>query len=176
MSKRIRGIISFLLVFVLCFGMIPNVSAAEIGATESIIETEATEATTTETTAPPDETSPTETSAETTPPTEESVPPTTDATIPETEPEDDLPSDIVISSGVNAASTDDNGIMLAASTQNSIMLFDFADNGDYTSRLNSQLSVSYKPNGSGTTRTAYIKNLGWHFARYGNVPYADDLL
>ena len=176
MSKRIRGIISFLLVFVLCFGMIPNVSAAEIGATESIIETEATEATTTETTAPPDETSPTETSAETTPPTEESVPPTTDATIPETEPEDDLPSDIVISSGVNAAPTDDNGIMLAASTQNSIMLFDFADNGDYTSRLNSQLSVSYKPNGSGTTRTAYIKNLGWHFARYGNVPYADDPL
>ena len=50
MSKRIRGIISFLLVFVLCFGMIPNVSAAEIGATESIIETEATEATTNPTT------------------------------------------------------------------------------------------------------------------------------
>ena len=45
----------------------------------------------------------------------------------------------------------------AASTQGSILLFDFADNGDYTSRLNSQLSVSYKPNGSGTTRTAYIK-------------------
>ena len=64
----------------------------------------------------------------------------------------------------------------AASTQGSIMLFDFSDNGDYTSRLNSQLSVSYKPNGSGTTRTAYIKNLGWHFARYGNVPYADDPL
>ena len=36
--------------------------------------------------------------------------------------------------------------------------------------------MSYKPNGSGTTRTAYIKNLGWHFARYGNVPYADDPL
>ena len=62
----------------------------------------------------------------------------------------------------------------AASTQGSILLFDFADNGDYTSRLNSQLSVSYKPNGSGTTRTAYIKNLGWHFARYNNTPYADD--
>ena len=56
------------------------------------------------------------------------------------------------------------------------MLFDFSDNGDYTSRLNSQISVAYKPNGSGTTRTAYIKNLGWHFARYGNVPYADDPL
>lgn len=95
MTKRLRGIASLLLVFVLCFGMLPNLFVTEAG---------------------------------------------------------------------------------AASTQNGIMLFDFADNGDYTSRLNSQLSVSYKPNGSGTTRTAYIKNLGWHFARYGNVPYADDPL
>ena len=176
MTKRLRGFISFLLVLVLCFGMIPNVSAAEIGATESITETEATEATTAETTAPPDETSPTETSAETTPPTEESTTPTTEATIPVTEPDDDVFSDIVISSGVAAASTDDYGIMTAASTQSGILLFDFADNGNYTTVMNSQLTVSYKPNGSGTTRTAYIKNLGWHFARYNNVPYADDPL
>ena len=176
MTKRLRGFISFLLVLVLCFGMIPNVSAAEIGATESITETEATEATTAETTAPPDETSPTETSAETTPPTEESTTPTTEVTVPVTEPDDDVFSDIVISSGVAAASTDDYGIMTAASTQSGILLFDFADNGNYTTVLNSQLSVSYKPNGSGTTRTAYIKNLGWHFARYNNVPYADDPL
>ena len=176
MTKRLRGFISFLLVLVLCFGMIPNVSAAEIGATESITETEATEATTAETTAPPDETSPTETSAETTPPTEESTTPTTEVTVPVTEPDDDVFSDIVISSGVNAASTDEYGIMTAASTQSGILLFDFADNGNYTTVLNSQLAVSYKPNGSGTTRTAYIKNLGWHFARYNNVPYADDPL
>ena len=176
MTKRLRGFISFLLVLVLCFGMIPNVSAAEIGATESITETEATEATTAETTAPPDETSPTETTAETTPPTEESTTPTTEVIIPVTEPDDDVFSDIVISSGVAAASTDDYGIMTAASTQSGILLFDFADNGDYTSRLNSQLTVKYKPNGSGTTRTAYIKNLGWHFARYNNTPYADDPL
>ena len=176
MTKRLRGFISFLLVLVLCFGMIPNVSAAEIGATESITETEATEATTAETTAPPDETSPTETSAETTSPTEESTTPTTEATIPVTKPDDDVFSDIVISSGVAAASTDDYGIMTAASTQSGILLFDFADNGNYTTVLNSQLAVSYKPNGSGTTRTAYIKNLGWHFARYNNVPYADDPL
>ena len=52
-----------------------------------------------------------------------------------------------------------------ASTQKSIMLFDFADNGDYTTRLNYQVSCTYKPNGSGTTRTAYVKNMGWHFAR-----------
>ena len=63
-----------------------------------------------------------------------------------------------------------------ASTQKSIMLFDFADNGDYTTRLNYQVSCPYKPNGSGTTRTAYVKNMGWHFARYGGVAHADEPL
>ena len=52
------------------------------------------------------------------------------------------------------------------------MLFDFADNGDYTTRLNYQVTCAYKPNGSGTTRTAYVKNMGWHFARYGGVAHA----
>ena len=63
-----------------------------------------------------------------------------------------------------------------ASTQKSIMLFDFADNGDYTTRLNYQVSCTYKPNGSGTTRTAYVRNMGWHFARYGGVAHADEPL
>ena len=145
MTKRLRGFISFLLVLVLCFGMIPNVSAAEIGATESIMETEATEATTAETTAPPDETSPTETSGESTPPTEESTILSSEATSPTeaTEAEEEVFSDIVISSGVSAASTDDYGIMTAASTQSGILLFDFSDNGNYTTVLNSQLAVSY---------------------------------
>ena len=66
--------------------------------------------------------------------------------------------------------------MSVASTQNSIMLFDYADNGNYTTVLNYQVSVSYKPNGTGSTKTAYIKNMGWHFARYGGVPYPDDPL
>ena len=70
----------------------------------------------------------------------------------------------------------ENSIMALASTQNSIMLFDYADNGNYTTVLNSQVTCAYKPNGSGTTRTAYIKNMGWHFARYGGVAYADDPL
>ena len=175
MTKRLRGFISFLLVLVLCFGMIPNVSAAEIGATESIVETEATEATTAATTAPPDETSPTETSGETSPPTEEFTE-STQASVPVTDSEDGVFSDIGIQNEAAAASTDDYGIMTAASTQSGILLFDFADNGNYTTVLNSQLTVKYKPNGTGTTRTAYIKNLGWHFARYNNVPYADDPL
>lgn len=63
-----------------------------------------------------------------------------------------------------------------ASTQKNIMLFDFADNGDYTTRLNYQVSCAYKPNGRGTIRTAYVKNMGWHFARYGGVAYADEPL
>lgn len=73
-------------------------------------------------------------------------------------------------------SADENSIMALASTQNSIMLFDYADNGNYTTVLNSQVTCAYKPSGSGTTRTAYIKNMGWHFARYGGVAYADDPL
>ena len=73
-------------------------------------------------------------------------------------------------------SEDEYGVMALASTQSSIMLFDYADNGNYTTVLNSQVTCAYKPNGTGTTRTAYIKNLGWHFARYGGVAYADDPL
>ena len=70
----------------------------------------------------------------------------------------------------------DSSTWAIGSTQKSIMLFDFADNGNYTTVLNSQVACAYKPNGTGTTRTAYIKNLGWHFARYGGVAYADDPL
>lgn len=66
--------------------------------------------------------------------------------------------------------------MSVASTQNSIMLFDYADNGNYTTVLNYQVSVTYKPNGTDSAKTAYIKNMGWHFARYGGVPYPDDPL
>ena len=74
------------------------------------------------------------------------------------------------------SAAEDVAVMSIASTQNSIMLFDYADNGNYTTILNSQVACAYKPNGSGTTRTAYIKNLGWHFARYGGVAYPDDPL
>ena len=71
---------------------------------------------------------------------------------------------------------EDYAVMSIASTQTSIMLFDYADNGNYTTVLNSQVTCTYKPNGTDTTRTAYIKNMGWHFARYGGVAYPDDPL
>ena len=64
----------------------------------------------------------------------------------------------------------------SAATQTGILLFNYAGNGNYTTTLNSQLSVKYKPNGTDSSRTAYIKNLGWHHARYNNVAYPDDPL
>ncbi|CCX92494.1 putative uncharacterized protein [Firmicutes bacterium CAG:110] len=66
--------------------------------------------------------------------------------------------------------------MSVGSTQKSILLFDYADNGNYTTVLKSQVSCEYKPNGTGAARTAYIKNLGWHFARYGGIAYPDEPL
>ena len=78
--------------------------------------------------------------------------------------------------GAEAPISNTDDIAAYASTQNSILLFDYTDNGDYTTRLNSQIAVSYKLNGTGATKTAYIKNLGWHFARYNNTPYPDDPL
>lgn len=71
---------------------------------------------------------------------------------------------------------DDYAVMSVGSTQKSIMLFDYADNGNYTTVLKSQVSCEYKPNRTGAARTAYIKNLGWHFARYGGAAFPDEPL
>mgnify|MGYP005891144779 FL=1 len=159
--NHLRRIISLLLVLVLCFGLIPGVSAAEADTPGTDTQTEATGA---------EETVPT--STEDTHPTEEPHPET------ESEPEaSDAPADVPMDEpGLMDAASNGISTWSIGSTQKSIMLFDYADNGDYTTRLNSQVACAYKPNGSGTTRTAYIKNLGWHFARYGGVAYADDPL
>lgn len=147
--KHFRSVISLLLVFVLCFGMIPCAFAEEITSPDAAEDTTPTEA-------PPGESTEAPTESATVPPAEET-------TLPE-ESEDVDSDDRVLD------------VNTYASTQNSIMLFDYADNGDYTTRLNYQVSCTYKPNGSGTTRTAYVKNMGWHFARYGGVAYADEPL
>lgn len=120
-----------------------------VEATEAVVET----------------TSPEEIEEATEPSTEEPAEDSTEETEP---PAEDTPDE----------SKDDRnlGAEAYASTQKSIMLFDFADNGDYTTRLNYQVSCAYKPNGSGTIRTAYVKNMGWHFARYGGVAHADEPL
>ena len=105
---------------------------------------------------------------------------TEEATEPSTEePAEDSTEETEAPAEDTTDESEDNRLLGAeayASTQKSIMLFDFADNGDYTTRLNYQVSCTYKPNGSGTTRTAYVKNMGWHFARYGGVAHADEPL
>lgn len=146
--KHFQKFLCALMVLVLCFGMVPYAAATETEPTATM-ETvpEVTEGMTEATTEPPT----------TEPVVEETV-------SPETLPEDEF----LLDEGFD--------LMSVGSTQGSIMLFDYADNGDYTTRLNSQVSCAYKPNGSGTTRTAYIKNLGWHFARYGGVAHPDEPL
>ena len=173
---KLRKPLALVLVFLMFFSMVPFGYAAEMPASqfESGVDPP------TEESLPEDEapfTEPTITSSESDP---DSVP---EDTVPETEsaPETDSPEpsaeDVPLDGpGIMGVSPGDSSTWAIGSTQNSIMLFDFADNGNYTTVLNSQVACAYKPNGTGTTRTAYIKNLGWHFARYGGVPYADDPL
>lgn len=155
MKTNTKRLFCVLLTLILCLGLVPGVSAVEADTPETAPQTEATQA---ETIPPITDPEPTETLP---PETESTEPPPSE--VPEEEP------------GIMETVSETDMIPLA-STQNSIMLFDYADNGNYTTVLNYQVSCAYKPNGSGTTRTAYIKNLGWHFARYGGVPYADDPL
>lgn len=167
--NHLRRIISLLLVLVLCFGLIPGVSAAEVDTPGTDIPTDVTEET-----APPttEDTTPTEEPAQEKPPAEDSPPEESVSDAESTEPStEDVPQD---GPGVMGAIPNGTSTWAIGSTQKSIMLFDYADNGNYTTVLNSQVAVSYKPNGTGSTQTAYIKNLGWHFARYGGVAYADD--
>jgi len=169
--KHFRSVVSLLIVFVLCFGMIPCAFADEITTPTAPQSGEgsASEA------VPPntDQTPPPEESAA--PPEESTEPPSEEATEPM---EEDPTDETTLPEELDDLDSDDRllGAEAYASTQKSIMLFDFADNGDYTTRLNYQVSCAYKPNGSGTTRTAYVKNMGWHFARYGGVAHADEPL
>lgn len=173
---KLRKPLALVLVFLMFFSMVPFGYATEMPSSqfESGVDPP------TEESLPEDETPITEPTIASSEPDPDSVP---EDTIPETEPEpvtgssepsaEDVPQD---GPGIMGLSPGDSSTWAIGSTQKSIMLFDYADNGNYTTVLNSQVACAYKPNGSGTTRTAYIKNLGWHFARYGGVAYADDPL
>ena len=174
MKTLCKRLVSMLLVFVLVLGLMPSVYAATDEGT-----TPATEPATVETTVPtetaPDETSPATEATEATD--------ATDAPEPSSEPDQGQGQDAMqlyetanLDNAPLLMAASDDGIMLAASTQSSIMLFDYNDNGNYTSSLNSQITVKYKWNGTGSSLYCYLKNFGWHFARYGNVPYADEPL
>lgn len=170
MKTICKRLLSLLLVFVLVLGLMPSVYAATDDGTSPTTDT-----TVAETTAPSDPTEVTTSPAETTEETEpEGSTEPSEAETTESQQASGLSSDLQAS--VPAMMAADDGIMLAASTQSSIMLFDYSDNGNYTSSLNSQITVKYKWNGTGSSLYCYLKNFGWHFARYGGVPYADEPL
>ena len=166
MTKTRKRIVSFFLVLVLVMSMVPAAFAAEI-------ETEPEQAE--ETTALPPETTEATTEPEETEPPDPSVPPTeTEAQEEPSATEEPSADDVPIMGGLSMG---DVPMPLAMSgTDTGILLFNYADNGNYTTVLNSQIAVTYKPNGTGSAKTAYIKNMGWHFARYNNTPYPDNPL
>lgn len=164
-----RGFCLFL-VAVLLAGLVPCAFADEAMSTGEVEASEAATEAAEETTAPPETAVPSES---TEPPPETTEPPEatettgseTEVTEPEADPVEDAPEDAV----------EDDRLAAYASTVTNVLLFDKAS-PNYTTVLRSQVSVTYNPNGSDAAKTAYIKNLGWHFARYNNVPYEDDPL
>lgn len=164
-----RGFCLFL-VAVLLAGLVPCAFADEAMPTGEVEASEAATEAAEETTAPPETEVPSES---TEPPSETIEPPEetetteseTEVTEPEADPVEDASEDAV----------EDDRLAACASTVTNVLLFDKA-NPNYTTVLRSQVSVTYNPNGSDAAKTAYIKNLGWHFARYNNVPYEDDPL
>ena len=160
-----RGFCLFL-VAVLLAGLVPCAFAGEAMPTGEVEASEAATEAAEETMAPPETAVPSES---TEPPSETIEPPdateTTESETEVTEPEASPAEDAV----------EDDRLATYASTVTNVLLFDKAS-PNYTTVLRSQVSVTYNPNGSDAAKTAYIKNLGWHFARYNNVPYEDDPL
>lgn len=164
-----RGFCLFL-VAVLLAGLVPCAFADEAMPTGEVEASEAATEAAEETTAPSETAVPSES---TEPPSETTEPPEatetteseTEVTEPEADPVEDAPEDAI----------EDDRLATYASTVTNVLLFDKAS-PNYTTVLRSQVSVTYNPNGSDAAKTAYIKNLGWHFARYNNVPYEDDPL
>ena len=170
MRKIMKQGFCLFLVSVLLAGLVPCAFADEAKTSEEVEASEAATEAVEETTAPPETEVPSES---TEPPSETTEPPEatetteseTEVTEPEADPVEAAPEDAV----------EDDRLAAYASTVTNVLLFDKAS-PNYTTVLRSQVSVTYNPNGSDAAKTAYIKNLGWHFARYNNVPYEDDPL
>ena len=141
----------------------PCAFADEAKTSEEVEASEAATEAVEETTAPPETAVPSESTEP--PEATETTESETEVTEPEADPVEDAPEDAV----------EDDRLAAYASTVTNVLLLDKAS-PNYTTVLRSQVSVTYNPNGSDAAKTAYIKNLGWHFARYNNVPYEDDPL
>lgn len=164
-----RGFCLFL-VAVLLAGLVPCAFADEAMPTGEVEASEAATEAAEETTAPPETAVPSES---TEPPSETTEPPEATETTGSETGVTESEADSVEDAPENAV--EDDRLAAYASTVTNVLLFDKAS-PNYTTVLRSQVSVTYNPNGSDAAKTAYIKNLGWHFARYNNVPYEDDPL
>ena len=171
MILNLKRYISLLLVLMLLIGIIPTAYAAELPIDSIVPEETLSAAVETTVATEPEESGESTDPTEPTDPTDPTVPAEVTGSTEVTEPTEPAGDDPML-----LTDSDDYGIMTAATTSGSIMLFDYSDNGNYTSSLNSQITVKYKWNGSGSTLTCYLKNFGWHFARYGGVAYADEPL
>ena len=160
MILNLKRYISLLLVLMLLIGIVPTVNAAELDSERTLPEETVSEETEQTERAEPTELTESTDNSEPTDPTE----PTEPTEAPNEDPgEDDM----------ELLAEADYAITLAASTTSNVLLFDQAS-PNYTTYLSSQISVTYKPNGTDSSKTAYIKNLGWHFARINGVSYPDD--
>lgn len=164
-----RGFCLFL-VAVLLAGLVPCAFADEAMPTGEVEASEAATEAAEETTAPPETAVPSES---TEPPSETTEPPEATETTGSETGVTESEADSVEDAPENAV--EDDRLAAYASTVTNVLMFDKAS-PNYTTVLRSQVSVTYNPNGSDAAKTAYIKNLGWHFARYNNVPYEDDPL
>ena len=73
------------------------------------------------------------------------------------------PKQLIAEEGEPVEYPPDEEIMLLSATTGNLMFFNLSK-PDYTVRMNTQVAVSYQENGNGPVRTAYIKNIGWHYA------------
>ena len=166
MKTLCKRLLSLLLVFVLVLGLMPSVYAATDQGTSPTTET------TTETTIPeetgegtvsdgntekePDETISTVSTEESTQNPDE----TTGNENNIVENDSVISDDTILSPGpAKFSSVSNDYAVMAAATESGYALFDYTGSG-YTTRLSSQLAITYKPYGTGSSKTAYLKNLG----------------
>ena len=171
MCRSIKRTISLLLALVLLFSLSPAVFAVGTDMQEEPMEITVT---TVKPTEQPEES--TESTEATPQPTEEHV----DFSFSESDSKDETteaetiteesqtaplftPQQRIAEEGEPVEDVTNEDIMLLSATTGNLMFFNLSK-PDYTVRMGTQIAVTYPENGNGTLRTAYIKNIGWHYA------------
>ena len=157
MKTKWQKLLSLVLVVLMLLSMLPMVYAA--GTSES---TDATETSKSAPSEPADKGAPSESAEDTLSQSSKSI------------QSDTSPAQ---ANGVMSIAEDDGIMPLALSNKlSNVTLLDLASPYNYTIMLPSQISVQYKPNGTGSSKTAYLKNIAWHYYSYGGTAYRDDPL